>query len=128
MSFVIQQGGSTVPLTPGAAIVTNGVQFSWDTMLSWSDTERATYGISHVDDAPTVPASITRLQGRLALNAVGLLGQVDAAVAAADAATQIWYADALTWHRADPILAAMASVLGLSSSQVDALFVQAAAL
>ncbi len=73
-----------------------------------------------------VQKSVTRLQGRLALNAAGLLTKVETAVAAADVPTQIWYADAQNWDRNDPILAQLAAALGLTSDQVDALFVQAA--
>ena len=75
-----------------------------------------------------VPDSVTRRQGRLALSAAGLLDRVEAMVAASARAPQIWYADADTWERSDPILARLAGALGLTSDQVDALVRQAAAL
>lgn len=65
-----------------------------------------------------VPASVTPLQGRLALNAAGKLAAVKTAVAAAGQATQIWFEYATVWERAN----------GLTDAQIDALFIQASAL
>lgn len=73
-----------------------------------------------------VPAEVTDLQARLALIAAGKLSAVEAAVASADEATRAWYDRALTWRRDSPIIAALAPVLGLSSSDLDALFIDAA--
>ena len=100
------------------------------------NTDRAAYeawlGSGNTPDpyvAPVPPAvSVTPRQARLALNAAGLLPQVEAAVAAADKATQITWEFASTISRDDPLINTLASALGLSTAQIDALFAMAATL
>jgi hypothetical protein len=77
--------------------------------------------------APRVPGSITMRQARLALLGAGLLTQVNTAVATmpgaqGDAARIEWDASS-TVERNKPLVLAMASVLGLSAAQIDALFI-----
>lgn len=73
-----------------------------------------------------VPQEVTDLQARLALIAAGKLAAVDAVVAGADDATKAWYDRALTWRRDSPIIASLAPALGLTSADLDALFIDAA--
>jgi hypothetical protein len=78
-------------------------------------------------DAPRVPGSITMRQAQLALMGAGLLNTVNAAVAAmpgaqGDAARIEWNASS-TVERNKPLVLAMASVLGLTAAQIDALFI-----
>lgn len=73
-----------------------------------------------------VPAEVTDLQARLALIAVGKLAAVEAVVAAADDATKAWFDRALIWRRDSPIISALAPALGLTSADLDALFIDAA--
>lgn len=76
---------------------------------------------------PPVPTSVTRAQARIALHEAGLLGQVEAAVAAHPYyPVRIWWADALTFERSNSYLAAIAVEMELTEEQVDALFVTAA--
>lgn len=77
---------------------------------------------------PAVPASVTARQARLALHGAGLLTQVEAAIAAAGGAVQIEWEYATAIERASPLLATIAAGLEMSGAQIDALFVQAAAL
>jgi len=65
---------------------------------------------------------VTRAQGRLALYRAGYLEQLEAIIAQADMGVRIWYEDAQVWERTDPTLIAMGAALGLTSSQIDALF------
>ena len=86
---------------------------------------------SYVPPAPEpvqVPQVITIRQAKLALLAAGLLDDVDAAVAAADRATQIEWEYATEVHRSWPTLTAVQAVAGLTDEQVDDLFIAAAAL
>lgn len=78
--------------------------------------------------ANPVPESVTA--GRLirALDAVGLLGQVDAAVAQADPLTKRLWARASTFPRKDPMIEAVAHALGKSSTDLDNIFRLAANL
>lgn len=76
--------------------------------------------------APTVPQSVTPVQGRIALLNAGLLDSATAAVEAAGGATAIWWEYAAEWERNNSILVTMGTALGLTSTQIDQLFVAAA--
>lgn len=79
-------------------------------------------------DENGVPTAITPLQGRIALKRANLLETVEAAIIAANGETQIWWEYATLWHRAHPVLNALGASLGLSSEQIDALFIAAGAI
>lgn len=78
--------------------------------------------------APVIPQIVSRMQAKMALSNAGLLAGVESAVAAGTAATQIYWSDAPEFHRDHPVLLALATELGLSSGQVDALFTAASAI
>lgn len=79
--------------------------------------------------APVViPYSVTPAQAKAAIYDAGLLPAAEAAVAAAPKRAQIFWADATEFTRDSPTLNALATTLGLSSAQVDALFVAAKAI
>jgi hypothetical protein len=86
-------------------------------------------GSPTVDDTrqPDVPQEVTPCQFRLALNAANLRTQVEAAVKAADQDTQDMWEYGNPIIRSNPQLNAMAASLGLTSAQVDQLFITAAA-
>jgi len=71
-----------------------------------------------------VPA-VTRAQGRLALHRTGLLPQIEAVIAQADMEARIWYEDAQTWERDHPVVIQLGQALGLTSDQIDQLFLSA---
>ena len=75
-----------------------------------------------------VPQVVSRAQFILALLQIDLLDEVEAAIAAADRATQINYQERLEFERNFPLIATMAAVLGKTDAEVDALFVLAATL
>lgn len=75
-----------------------------------------------------VPQIVTIRQAKLALLQVGLLDDVDAAVAQADRATQIEWEYAAEVERSWQTLLTLQVALGLSDQQVDDLFITAAAL
>lgn len=75
-----------------------------------------------------VPTVLTIRQAKLVLHAAGLLDDVDAAVAAADRATQIDWEYATEIHRDWPTLVAMATALGMTDAQLDDLFIEGAKL
>ena len=81
---------------------------------------------------PAVPVTVTMRQARLALLAKGLLANVDAAVAGmpgADGdAARIEWEYAATVDRNSQLVASLSSALGLTSAQLDALFIAAAGL
>lgn len=70
----------------------------------------------------------TKRQAILALDAAGMLEDLDAALAAAPALVQrVWEATAIV-ERTDPMLAQMQPVLGWTDEQLDDLFLAAAQL
>lgn len=73
-----------------------------------------------------VPASVTPLQARRALLAAGKLAAVEAAVSAADQATQLAWQYAASFERASPFVASLAAAISLTDAQVDDLFRSAA--
>ena len=84
-------------------------------------------------DLPTptvagVPTRVTMRQARLALLGAGLLDAVTAAVGKADKAAQIEWEYAGFVERNTGLVPAMASAIGMTDEQIDALFVAAAAL
>lgn len=79
-------------------------------------------------DGNGVPNAITPLQGRLSLKRAGLLEAVESAIVTANGETQIWWEYATIWHRNHSLLNALAASLGLTSEQVDELFVVAGAI
>lgn len=84
-------------------------------------------------DLPTptvagIPTRVSMRQARLALLGAGLLDAVTAAVATADKAAQIEWEYAGFVERNAGLVPAMASALGMTDEQIDALFVAAAAL
>lgn len=70
----------------------------------------------------------SRFQAKAALSAASLLTAVEAAVAAADATTQLAWAEAIEFRRNSPTIAALAAVLGMTDTEVDDLFRAAMAI
>ena len=80
-----------------------------------------------------VPASVTMRQARLALLGIGMLDDVDAAIAAIPdpvqrKAAEIEWEYAQTVDRNSPFTQQVAAGLSLTAEQLDALFTQAAGL
>lgn len=82
-----------------------------------------------VDPPPTVPVFVTKAQAKIALYNAGLLDEVEAIVAAHPyPPVRIWYEAANDWYRANPYVLAIGVELGLTTEQVDDLFIAAALL
>ena len=76
-----------------------------------------------------VPEEVSRFQARAALLGAGLLSFVEAAIAASgNPLAQLAWADAQTFRRDSPTVAAMSAVLGLTDAQLDDLFRSAAGI
>lgn len=78
--------------------------------------------------APTVPTSVTMRQASLALLAADLLDDVEALVATLPRAYQIEWQRASTVERTNPLVEIVREQKGLTSQQIDDLFISAAAL
>jgi hypothetical protein len=79
-------------------------------------------------DANGVPQLVTARQARLALNAAGLLDDIDAALATMPRDAQIEWQYAHEIRRDSPLIAAVASGFGLENAAIDELFTQASKL
>lgn len=77
---------------------------------------------------PFVPTRLTRRQAKLILLQYGLLDAVESVVATMPRAAQIEYADALSFERSNPLMTLVAETAGLTTEQVDAMFVAGALL
>jgi hypothetical protein len=92
------------------------------------------YWFDTLDDAlaslprQSVVNTITPLQAKLALHGIGLLATVESLIAAADVPTQLAWREATAFSRTSPLLNSMATALGMTSEQVDALFLSAATI
>lgn len=85
-----------------------------------------------VNGVPVVPAAVTMRQARLALAGIGLLPQVDVAINALPepekTAAKIEWEFSSVVERNRPFVQQLATSLGLTSAQLDNLFIEAAKL
>ena len=77
---------------------------------------------------PPVPAQVTMRQARLALLGAGLLDAVQTAITSAGPAAKIEWEYAAEVQRSSGLVPAMATALGMTAAQIDALFIAAAAI
>lgn len=75
-----------------------------------------------------VPGTVTPFQAKAALLQSGLLDTVKAAIASAPPLVQLAWTDATEFTRDSPTIAALSAQLGLTSEQVDDLFIAASAI
>lgn len=84
------------------------------------------------DNGPVVPESVSRRQAKRALLDAGLLHLVDTAIAGMPSPqrerAEIDWAEAVEFRRDSPLVAFLGASLGLTSAQIDALFIAAAAI
>ena len=76
--------------------------------------------------APPVPSSITRFQALAALHNAGLLESTIAAVNLAPALTKLAWDNTATFERNNETLNTLSTSMGLSSTQLDNLFIAGA--
>ncbi len=95
----------------------------------WSDIGRKWNGTTFEDvPQPTIVPSLSPRQFRQALTALGLRAAVEAAIAAADQDTKDWYEYATSFEWNHSVLIAMATALGKTDADIDALFALGATL
>lgn len=104
-----------------------------DELPSWAANAQAAWDVANnpvppPDPGTIIPEVVSMRQARLALLQVGILADVDAAIAQGTQADQITWEYATEVNRGDALVANMATALGLSSSQLDSLFLLASTL
>ena len=97
---------------------TGGIGWTWD---------GETFTTPPAPPSP-VPQVVTMRQARLALLGAGLLDTVELAIGGAGPAAAIEWEYAQEVQRGSGLVPAMATALGMTDVQIDALFVQAATL
>lgn len=113
--------------TPGEALpgwhVAAAFRASAMPPVAWASMEiEAPAGMPVLGQRAPAPLSITPLQARRALRAVGLLPAVSAFVASQPEEVQEAWEYCVEVRRDDPIITAAASALGMTSAQIDDLF------
>jgi hypothetical protein len=119
------RAASVAPVNLSLTETTGELRANW-TGYEWVELPYAAPVIT--EPVILVPQVVSRAQFILALLQIDLLDEVEAAIAAADRATQINYEERLEFERSFPLIATMAAVLGKTDAEVDALFVLAATL
>lgn len=74
----------------------------------------------------SVPPVVSRFQARAALYQAGVLSAAETAIQGADMVSQIAWEDAQEFRRTSPLVSDIAQQIGLSESELDDLFIQAA--
>jgi hypothetical protein len=77
---------------------------------------------------PRVPVAVAMRQARLALEAIGKLDDVDAAIAQAGRTAQIEWEYAHEVRRDAALVIGIGAALGLTEAEIDALFIAASEL
>lgn len=130
--FKIVETGAVVP--QGVGFTHNDTKYPPNWLDLATEQDLFDHGIEAVevpDPAPepagaVVPSEISAAQARVQLRRSGLKDQVEALVASSSDEIRDWYEYASVWHRENTNVAAMSSMIGLSSDQVDELFAAAA--
>jgi hypothetical protein len=82
----------------------------------------------HEIEPNAVPQVVSRRQALLSLLSAGKLDQVDQLIQNSPRAVQIAWQAAGTFERTNPLIEAIAPLVGLNGSDIDQLFMQAAQL
>lgn len=101
------------------------------TLPAWANNALASWEEANApkpEPEPAKPSVVSMRQARLALLQVGLLSQVDAAVAAGGEADKITWEYATEVQRGDSLVQNLASGLGLTDKDLDNLFLLASTL
>jgi len=97
--------------------------------VSITEAEAETIRAANIQ-SPAVPQRVTRFQAKAALLGAGLLAQVDAYMALPDTpmVTKLAWTETQDFERGSPTVAGLSALLGLTSEQVDALFITASGI
>lgn len=127
--YQLTHHGAVLRLHDGATIPADPDNSDWQAYQDWLAEGHA----PQPPGPPPVPASVTRRQARQALLLAGKLHQVQPAIDAIPDPVQremlsIEWEDSQTFERHRPSLVALATALGMSATDIDALFISAQGL
>ena len=115
-------------LADGTHVLTHPVTAATLTVPASAPDRDAQITAFFADVPADVPQVVSARQAKLALLAVGLLDDADAAAVAAGRAVEIEWEYATEIRRENALIAALGAGIGLSEVDIDALFVAAAKL
>lgn len=128
--YKLTNNGFVVRLVDGAWIPAVESNTDYAAYLAWLAAGNAPEPTDPV--VPAIPQIVTMRQARLALLAQGLLAQVETAINALPepqrSAARIEWDYSSEVHRDRPFVQQLGAALGLSSEQLNLLFIKAAAL
>jgi len=97
-----------------------------------SDTATVEYQIIDLTEdelrEKNVPHTISTLQGKLQLIKMGLLDTLEAMINEAGQPEKVYWEYSATWERSSPILNRLAPMIGMSATDLDLFFIEAAKL
>lgn len=130
MAYKLTNSSTVVRIEDGAFIPSDPANADYAAYLAWIAEGNMPQPADPV--VPAIPEVVTMRQARLALLQVGLLAQVNTAVAnmpgAAGDAARIEWEFSSTVERNRPLVQSLIGALGLTESQLDDLFRLAATL
>lgn len=102
----------------GARYVTSGPEYDRAALVAapWSEPD---------PEPTTAILPVTRFQGRMVLRRWGLFNQASVAATLAGGDTLHAWNEAIEWRRDSPMIESLGGALGLTSQEIDALFVVA---
>lgn len=117
-------------LPSGVPFEINGISYPWNwfDLASPDDLKERGFTSDEVLETIPVPASVSPLQARLVLIKNGLFESVSQLISQATDEVKVTWEFADRIHRDNPILKLLATQLGLSDAQLDALFMEASKL
>lgn len=121
--YKLTNNGNIIRLSDKATIPMSEENSDYKNYLKWIEEGNTP---DPVDIIPVpVPEIISRFQAKAVLLQMELLDDVETLMTSASPIVKLAWENAIEFNRQSPSLLAMASALGLSSEQLDALFIEA---
>ena len=124
--YKLTQFPEILRMADGAFIPPDPANTDYQQYLAWLS--EGNVPDAYVAPAPTPPQTVTRFQALATLSAAGHLPTIRTYIATLDQnnVQRLAWENATDWERSSPTLNALATMLGLTDTEVDDLFIAAA--